>query len=71
MSFKTAPMLFDLAVIVNVFFEILYTDEMIATVSVNTTGFTVIVAVAVLEPTELVALSERVIVVVVDTAGAV
>jgi hypothetical protein len=70
-SFKTAPALLDLAVIVKVFFEILYTDEVIVTVSVITSGFTVMVALAVLDPTALVAVSERVITVFVVTAGAV
>ena len=71
MSFKTAPVLLDVAVMVKVFFEILYTDEVIATVSVNTTGFTVMVVLAVLDPNALVAFSVRVIFVLVATAGAV
>lgn len=66
MSFKTALVLLDLAVMVKVFFEVLYTDEVIVTVSI-----TVMVVLAVLEPPALVALSEMLIIVLAATAGAV
>lgn len=60
-----------MAVIVNVFFEILYTDVVIVTVSVITTGFTVMVVLAEWGPAALVAVSIREIIVLVVTAGAV
>ena len=69
--FKTAPMLLDVAVIVRVFFEVAYVDDRIATVSVNATGFTVMVVLARPDPAEFVAVSESVMVVLAVTAGAV
>jgi hypothetical protein len=69
--FKTTLMLFDVAAIVKVFFERLYDADLIATVSVNATGFTVMVVLAALVPTEFVAVSVRIIVVLAVTAGAV
>ena len=71
MSFKTAVALLDLAVIVKVFFEIAYTDEVIVTVSAITGGFTVMVVLAIPDPATLVAVSERLMIVLVVTAGAV
>ncbi len=71
MSFKVALALLDLAGIVKVFFEILYTDEVIVTVSVTTTGLTVMVVLAVLGPAAFVAVTERLIIVLVVTTGAV
>ena len=55
-----------MAVMVKIFFEVLYTDELIVTVSV-----TVMVLLAVLDPAEFVALSESVMIVPAVAAGAV
>lgn len=71
MSFKTAVALLDLAVIVKVFFEVAYTDEVIVTVSAITSGFTVMVVLAIPDPATLVDVSERLMIVLVVTAGAV
>ncbi len=71
MSFRIAAVLFDVAVMVKIFFDVLYTDEVIATVSVNTTGFTVMLVFEILDPATFVAVSERLIIVLVTTAGAV
>ena len=60
-----------MAVIVNVFFEVLYTDEVIVTISVIAGGVTVIVVPAVLDPAAFVTVTERLIIVFDVTAGAV
>ena len=65
-SFKTALVLLDLALIVKVFFETLYADELIVTMSVS-----VRTLLAVLDPAEFVARSERLIIVPAANAGAV
>ena len=65
-SFKTALVLLDLAVIVKIFFVVLYTDELIVTMSVS-----VRTPLAVLDPAEFVARSERLIIVPAANAGAV
>jgi len=65
-SFKTALVLLDMAFMVKVFFETPYADELIVTMSVS-----VRTALAVLDPAEFVARSERLIIVPAANAGAV